>query len=64
MDKSLEQLFALWSLHKDEKAFPVNAAFALSNDGDNWFKQVSFNPDLYEFTDIALQHIKNSTKTG
>jgi hypothetical protein len=59
MDKSLAQLLDLWSLYKNETAFPVSSEFALSPDGRRWFTQVNDEPALYKFTDIALQHIKN-----
>ena len=63
MDSTLEELLALWLLHKATDKFAVRAEFALSADGSKWFKQVSHDPVLYEFTDIASQHIGKSTKS-
>lgn len=62
MDSALEELLALGLVHKATDKFAVHTEFALSADGDKWFKQVSYDPVLYEFTDIALQHIGNATK--
>jgi hypothetical protein len=64
MDTSLKRLLALGVLYKKKDSFTVSEDFALSKDGRKWFKQVSVKPVLYQFTDIALQHITKSTNTG
>ena len=61
-DTAFEELLALGMLHKAKDTFAVSAELALSADGSKWFNQVSYDPVFYEFTDIALQHISNSTK--
>ena len=62
MDSALKELLALGLLDKATDKFAVRAEFALSADGRKWFNQVGHDPVLYEVTDIALQHISNSTK--
>jgi hypothetical protein len=63
MDKSLEQLKALWSLHKDETSFQVPDDLLHSSDGWQWFTQVETKPVRHKFNDIALQLIKNTSVT-
>lgn len=62
-DQSLDQLRQLWMDHQGELSFDAPVEFFLSKDGGRWLRQVSYNPNKFSFTDVAIK-LMNEGKKG